>query len=244
MRLSSEAKAQYRETLALQYSDKAKWISRLARDVSFSTSERVVGIAMCDYFNSKTGEAWPSISTLEKDAGTSRRTVIRALKKLELANYIIATKSRGRGRSNLYHFCMIFDEPENGATRAPIETSMGDKPASKPCQMVQEKSDVRAPLNRKIDTNIETRTSPADLKRAKEMALQILEKTAEFIPQSNPHYEALCMCSRDQKQSISVISYKGQEGRWFPKCEIRKWRQRQALVDKWRQRQALVDDRQ
>ncbi len=113
----STGKIQHCINLIIQYSDKAVWISKLCRDHNFSASEKVVGIALCHYFNTKTGDAWPSISRLEEDAGTSRRTVIRALKKLEQAGYLKAQRARGRGQSNLYAFCHAGEEKSD--SRAP-----------------------------------------------------------------------------------------------------------------------------
>ncbi|MGH0002222.1 helix-turn-helix domain-containing protein [Pseudovibrio ascidiaceicola] len=102
MMSGSTGKIQHCNSLTIQYSDKAVWISKLCRDHNFSASEKVGGIALCDYFNTKTGDAWPSISRLEQDAGTSRRTVIRALKKVSVVWAPRFNFSFLRQTSNLY----------------------------------------------------------------------------------------------------------------------------------------------
>ncbi|KZK97354.1 MULTISPECIES: helix-turn-helix domain-containing protein [unclassified Pseudovibrio] len=224
-------KIQHCNSLTIQYSDKAVWISKLCRDHNFSASEKVVGIALCDYFNTKTGDAWPSISRLEEDAGTSRRTVIRALKKLEQAGYFKAQRARGRGQSNHYAFCHVGDEKRD--SRAPMVTPnslpehrCSDKKDQKACQNEQLKDDVRAPRNKDKYTNNNTGELQSVSSRAKTAARQILNQTSKFISVSDPLFEVLCKTSKRTVLSQKLSKHDGETGHWFLKEEVAKERQR------------------
>lgn len=53
---------------------------------------KFVMVVLADHYNDSTGTCWPSIDTLAEVTGVSRRTVIRKLKDLEAAGYIIRRK--------------------------------------------------------------------------------------------------------------------------------------------------------
>ncbi|MEP4769615.1 MAG: helix-turn-helix domain-containing protein [Roseibium sp.] len=99
-----------KDSYAIQYSDKASWISKLSRDQRLSSNERIVGIVLCDYFNTRSSLAWPTIETLQNAAGVSKRTVIRATKQLEACGYVSIERARGRGQNNRYRFVHLTDE--------------------------------------------------------------------------------------------------------------------------------------
>lgn len=63
-----------------------------------------VMIRLLDHHNSKTGRCFPSIGKLAKYLGCCRKTVSKAIGKLEALNLISVRRNRGPGGTNLYRF--------------------------------------------------------------------------------------------------------------------------------------------
>lgn len=71
------------------------------RDSELDVTAKVVAWTLDTYMDSH-GDGWPSLALLAAGAGVDVRTVIRAVKRLELAGLIGVTRSRGR-HANRYH---------------------------------------------------------------------------------------------------------------------------------------------
>lgn len=73
-----------------------------------SVKPRIDGTALlvlyylCQRHNEKTDTAWPSLTRISVDLDVARRTLVDALKRLELAHLISRNKGRGRGNSTHY----------------------------------------------------------------------------------------------------------------------------------------------
>ena len=61
-------------------------------------SQKIVLIVLANYANEK-GACWPSLQTIAKDAGISKRTAMRTVEKL-IENKIISVKKRRRSTGN------------------------------------------------------------------------------------------------------------------------------------------------
>lgn len=65
--------------------------------------------------NNETNSCFPSLTTLEKECGVSRHTLLNALKALEGAGLIVKDRrfdDKGNSKSNIYH---IISQPEGGS---------------------------------------------------------------------------------------------------------------------------------
>lgn len=228
MKQKASSATAFKNSLRIQYSDKATWISALSRDQSLSCSERIVGIVLCDYFNIHTGEAWPSIARLVDEAGVSKRTVIRALKKLEGSGYMRANRSRGRGKNNLYTFSQLYrceqtevqkgdsvDTPTNcRANGTAPNNECGDINDSKRCQTERRIGDTTAPLNKETYTNKEIKTSSEAGFDVRKAALEILLKNAIFIEESDPRFAEILRSQESRGKVKPSSEFQGRKGVW------------------------------
>lgn len=82
--------------------DKALARVAIIRDRSLSPGAKAVADRLIDHFNWTTGQCNPSISRLEEGTGCSRRTVYKALRRLEEAGYIRRFRHGGQGFTNAY----------------------------------------------------------------------------------------------------------------------------------------------
>jgi hypothetical protein len=71
-------------------------------DESLSGADKRVAVAIIDSFNRKTGQCDPSFDRIAHLVGTSRRTVIRAVKRLETARYMRKCRHGGKSHRNSY----------------------------------------------------------------------------------------------------------------------------------------------
>ena len=69
---------------------------------SLSGTEKRVAIAIIDSFNRRTGQCDPGFGRIAHLLGVSRRTVIRAVKRLEAARVIVKHRHRGNSHRNSY----------------------------------------------------------------------------------------------------------------------------------------------
>jgi DNA-binding transcriptional regulator YhcF (GntR family) len=81
---------------------KEGWLKLCASYPNLSGSDYAVAIALSTYFNSKFGEAWPSIERLAADTNREPSTVWRSLKRLETKNLVSIVHGRGRHKVNRY----------------------------------------------------------------------------------------------------------------------------------------------
>ncbi|MES0207908.1 helix-turn-helix domain-containing protein [Mesorhizobium sp. M0028] len=84
-----------------------------------SAGMKLVLISLCNHANHKTGECWPSIATVEREASMTRRTVQRNIALLIDAGFIEARADfaeSGRQGANVYR--IISDPVERGALTA------------------------------------------------------------------------------------------------------------------------------
>jgi predicted transcriptional regulator len=69
---------------------------------SLSGTEKRVAIAIIDSFNRRTGQCDPGFDRIAHLLGISRRTVIRAVKRLEAARLVVRHRHRGKSHRNSY----------------------------------------------------------------------------------------------------------------------------------------------
>ena len=77
------------------------------------------------YYANAEGECWPSVETIARGTGISKRKTQKVINDLVGAGYIEITRSRGR-RSNVYQF------PENPALGTGLETTNPAREVSQP----------------------------------------------------------------------------------------------------------------
>jgi DNA-binding transcriptional ArsR family regulator len=71
-----------------------KIIGHVIHNSSLPPTQKLVLIVLADFFNEKSGKAWPSQNTLCDVTGLSRRSINRALKALKKDGYITIWKER------------------------------------------------------------------------------------------------------------------------------------------------------
>src|SRR5690349_11148381 len=74
----------------------------LALSDDLASAERRVGAALLDHYNRRTGQCDPSLATLAKLLGLSRRTVIRANGALTRKRYFTKVRHGGKFHRNQY----------------------------------------------------------------------------------------------------------------------------------------------
>jgi DNA-binding transcriptional MocR family regulator len=71
------------------------------RDAPIDATAKVVAWALDSRMNG-TGECWPSKAQLAADTGLDKRTVDKAMRRLELAGFVTVRQGGGRGHPNRY----------------------------------------------------------------------------------------------------------------------------------------------
>jgi hypothetical protein len=74
----------------------------IALSMQLSGTEKRVASAIIDSFNRKTGQCDPSFDRIAHLLGISRRSVIRAVKKLEMVRFILKIRHGGKSHRNAY----------------------------------------------------------------------------------------------------------------------------------------------
>lgn len=78
----------------------------LARDKTLSHRDKIVYMTLCLYSDNASKQSYPSAQTIADMSGVSRNGVFRALKALELTDYIRReqrTFGRGKQTTNVYY---------------------------------------------------------------------------------------------------------------------------------------------
>lgn len=78
------------------------WRDRLCEDPALTDSCFRVAYKIAGYVNDAKGFAWPSLAKLAADLGISRKTVSRAIARLERAGYLDVTRKGRHGHTNEY----------------------------------------------------------------------------------------------------------------------------------------------
>ena len=75
-------------------------------DLTLRANELMVAVVIFQHVNLKTLQCWPSIETICKRAKVSRRTVIRAVKKMQEQGLVTVSSTRQKGKftKNVYDF--------------------------------------------------------------------------------------------------------------------------------------------
>ena len=81
---------------------KEQWLKIVASRPDLSGADLAVAILLSTYFNSKTGDAWPSMARLAKDTNRDRATVWRSLRRLDPYELLQVVHSRCRRKPNRY----------------------------------------------------------------------------------------------------------------------------------------------
>lgn len=77
------------------YSGKLAFLRRVCCDPRLRRTDVAVMSALIDYANPTTGRAFPSISTIVAESGVPKTTTLRALRRLEDANWLTVNKRNG-----------------------------------------------------------------------------------------------------------------------------------------------------
>ncbi len=87
----------------------AKLMGTIIQEVNLPYKEKWTLTILANYYNEKIGEAYPSIETISKNAGLSRRSIIRALTSLKEQGLITVKKRRRSGRfsQNVYDIHLV-----------------------------------------------------------------------------------------------------------------------------------------
>ena len=87
----------------------AKLMGTIIQEVNLPYKEKWTLTILANYYNEKSGEAYPSIETISKNAGLSRSSIIRALTSLKEQGLITVKKRRRSGRfsQNVYNIHLV-----------------------------------------------------------------------------------------------------------------------------------------
>lgn len=112
-----------------------KWqqLGAMLTDPGLARSDVLVGQCLLDAVDSSKGFAWPSQRTVAERTGLGRRSVRRAIDRLEVAGWFVVERlGRGRGRSDRYTpswekgaQARHFDDAEKGAPERHFEEEKG-----------------------------------------------------------------------------------------------------------------------
>lgn len=96
-----------------------EWIDQL-QTLSVSSTQRLVGRILMDYYVDESELCFPSQDRIAKDAGLSRKAVSGAIKALTESGVLRMTKRRSKGRKwdNNYYELLLLDEDKD-YTKAP-----------------------------------------------------------------------------------------------------------------------------
>lgn len=81
------------------------------RDAPIDTTAKTVAWALATRMNGA-GECWPSKAQIAADTGLGKRTVDRAMRRLELAGFVEVRRGGGRGHSNRYGIKGVTEDPK------------------------------------------------------------------------------------------------------------------------------------
>ena len=102
---------------------------RLWADVAAKTdlagNDKVVLAIIGNHIRDK-GYCWVGVKTLAREAGTSRRTALRGIERLEAAR-LLQVERRGKGKANHYRLTGDKMAPATKCYRGQTDTSAGDK---------------------------------------------------------------------------------------------------------------------
>jgi hypothetical protein len=93
--------------------DKLKWLQALAADAALTPLALRLACVLTEYFNSLSGDAWPSIETLASELGASERGIQKAVAVLVARGHLRVTVGGGRKLSN--HYRPILKTPNAGS---------------------------------------------------------------------------------------------------------------------------------
>lgn len=135
-----------------------------------SANEKLVLLAVIDYYSASSQEPWPSVATLCKRASLGRTTVIEALSALE-RDGIIAVR-RDHGRSNHYDLSRVCTaltpvrETDQSATRTSTAPAALETPPPPPVRVTNQSAPRTSPPSEPPPSA--TRTGPVRLANPKE----------------------------------------------------------------------------
>ena len=110
----------------------AKLMGTIIQEVNLPYKKKWTLTILANYYNEKSGEAYPSIETISKNAGLSRSSIIRALNSLKEKGLITVKKRRRSGRfsQNVYDIHLVpschvsaSDMAKNSSTKYQRDTS-------------------------------------------------------------------------------------------------------------------------
>ena len=87
----------------------AKLMGTIIQEVNLPYKEKWTPTILANYYNEKSGGAYPSIETISKNAGLSQSSIIRALTSLKEQGLITVKKRRRSGRfsQNVYDIHLV-----------------------------------------------------------------------------------------------------------------------------------------
>jgi hypothetical protein len=85
------------------------WLNKIQRDPGVSNGAYRVASALSNYFNYRTGRAWPSLDSLAADSTLCRAGVFKAIEQLKARGYLkVLAGSQGKGNANRYQMAAGF----------------------------------------------------------------------------------------------------------------------------------------
>jgi hypothetical protein len=94
-----------------QFRRRMEWLEAVACDARLNGGEKGVAILIAvKYLNSRSEKAYPSYATLAKEMGLARFSVMRAVKGMCEAGWLMVKRKGGGRKSNEY----VLTRPENG----------------------------------------------------------------------------------------------------------------------------------
>jgi predicted transcriptional regulator len=133
---------------AFSAQEKLKWLEMLCLEREVHGALRVGALLATKFVNGKSGEAWPSLNTMARHLGVDRRTVVRAIQKLDTSGYLERRSGKGRAGSNRYRL------------RFPDQRESGDKIDQATRTFLSVETGLECPTNPKKEP--QERTPPAD----------------------------------------------------------------------------------
>src|ERR1700681_1166482 len=103
---------------------KREWSKQVRGDSDVPRAAGFFVWVLVDYFNNKTGDAWPAMPTLARDAGISLRSAWTFVRMLEKRDHLIITAGGGKpadGKPATNHYRMAKD----GAALVPLPYPSG-----------------------------------------------------------------------------------------------------------------------
>jgi Helix-turn-helix domain len=106
--------------------DQFIWLRQVAADASLPPLAARIAIVLTEYFNKKTGTAWPSQATLSKHLGVSDRTIRQNIAAMAKLGHLGVEVRRGRYRqdeyqSNVYRMILQNRNESSGLSEAKPE---------------------------------------------------------------------------------------------------------------------------